>query len=91
MDVVALLFYHITSNIEFLCQFKISKFENLGRFLHQIFLWVASRIKNFLTYFDYCEITKVSLGWVCYVEFPILQCVIFKMLKKNIRCDILPA
>ncbi len=46
VEVVALLFYRITYYIEFLCQFKISNFENLGHF-SKIFLWVASCI-NFL-------------------------------------------
>ncbi len=43
VEVVSLPFYCITYDIEFLCQFKISKFENLGH--SKFFLWVASFIK----------------------------------------------
>jgi hypothetical protein len=43
VEVVALFFYRITYDIEFLCQFKISNFGNLGH--SKLFLWVASCIK----------------------------------------------
>ncbi len=42
MEIAALLFYRITYDIEFLCEFKISNVEILGHFL-QIFL--SSRVK----------------------------------------------
>ncbi len=43
VEVAVLLFYCITYDVEFLSQFKISNFENLG--LSKFYFWVASFIK----------------------------------------------
>jgi hypothetical protein len=87
VEVVALLFYRITYDIEFLCQFEISNFENLGH--SKFFLWVASCIR-----FS----KPISIG-VRFEKFVQAGCVILNALfynmqylqcSNNIRCVILP-
>ncbi len=79
MEVVALLFYRITYDIEFLCQFKISKFENLGHF--QFFLWVVSCIKFTKPISISVRFEKFVQTGCVILNVHFYDCVIFTMFK----------